>query len=196
MRGKWSFCAVLFLLSVLFCCGQNAFAQGNWFPIPMSAIPGGLPVNIPGPPTAETPVAPPPPNMMPPEPPPPGNTITGTTGISEYGNTVFGGTVLGTTGTDPRGGSAAAQLGSPLASPPYARAETQTDAVLSGLYPSGSVRVLAAPPPRAAALTVPAGVSSSPVAAPPAPGSSPGPPTGAGGSVGGSSGLSSSPVGR
>ncbi len=177
MKRKHVFCAILLLSSVFFFYGQNAFAQPTWFPIPLSAIPGGLPINIPGPPTAETPVGPPPPNMMPPAPPPAGNSFIGTTGISEYGSTIYGGTVLGTTGTDPAGGSAAAQLGSPLLLPPYARAETQTDAALSSLYPfSGSVRVRRAPAP-----AVYAGVPPTP------PGLPLTPPTDAGGARSGSS---------
>jgi hypothetical protein len=77
--------------------------------------------------------------MMPPAPPPAGNTFVQTGGISEYGGTISGGTVLTSQGTDLTGGPAMAMPESPLAVAPYAPVLTQTDEILRGTYPSGSV---------------------------------------------------------
>lgn len=131
MKGK-SHLFALFLSLPVFFLANTAHAQ-LWFPI------GGIPVPISPVPTPTAPVAPPPPSMMPPGPPPPGNAYAATGGISEYGSTVTGGTVLATTGTDPMGGPAMAMPESPLTLPPYAPVKTQTDEILSSLYPPGTV---------------------------------------------------------
>lgn len=131
MRGRQLILIVLLSLLVV-SFATHAAAQG-FFPL------GGWPIPTTPPSPPATPVGPPSPSMMPPAAPPAGNTYMGTGGISEYGGTMSGSTVLSTTGTDPMGGPAMAMPESPLSVAPYAPVVTQTDEILRGTYPSGSV---------------------------------------------------------
>ncbi|MGD0230413.1 MAG: hypothetical protein ABSC19_08650 [Syntrophorhabdales bacterium] len=170
MTKKHYLCVVLCVSFLALFLGHEAFAQGTWTPIPVSGIP--VDVSSSGQ-EVSAPVAPPPPNMMPPAPPPPGSSYVPTGGVSEYGSTVLGGTTLMTTGTGPIG-PGMAQTGSPLQYPPYLPPETQTDATLRELYPSGTVHVRSVsrtdagvpPAPGTAAPTEPAGLAPGPAAAP------------------------------
>ncbi|OPY65092.1 MAG: hypothetical protein A4E57_03307 [Syntrophorhabdaceae bacterium PtaU1.Bin034] len=126
--------AFLVNLSVTFVFAPCLYGQVNWAPIGTS-IPVPITSGVPRP--GVTPPPPLTPMGMPQPLPRPGNTVLGTTGISEMlGTMESGNTVQITSGTEPGGGELMSQTAAPF---PYSLPPTDTEMALAPL--SGATRL-------------------------------------------------------